>query len=147
MEAANLGATRGKGRSVGMNIHLPFEQQHNMFIDNDKLLTFDYFFVRKTMFMKYSQGFVVLPGGFGTFDELFEALTLIQTEKIGRFPIVLVGKEYWKGVVDWIIKVMLEENQNIKKDDLELFSVVDEADEAVEIINQFYSKYLLSPNF
>lgn len=147
MEAGNLGAKRGKGRSVGMNIHLPFEQEHNYFIDHDKLITFDYFFVRKTMFMKYSQGFIVLPGGFGTFDELFEALTLIQTEKIGRFPIVLVGKEYWKGLVEWIKEVMLEEEQNIKEDDLELFSVVDDADEAVEIINHFYSKYMLSPNF
>jgi hypothetical protein len=147
MEAGNLGAKRGKGRSVGMNIALPFEQDHNLFIDPDKLITFDYFFVRKTMFIKYSQGFVVLPGGFGTFDELFEALTLIQTQKIGKFPIVLVGTEYWKGLVDWIKNVMLEEQQNIQKDDLELFHVVDEPDEVIEIINQFYSKYLLSPNF
>jgi uncharacterized protein (TIGR00730 family) len=99
------------------------------------------------MFMKYSQGFIVLPGGFGTFDELFEALTLIQTGKIGRFPIVLVGTEYWKGLVDWIKEVMLEEEKNIQEDDLELFKIVDDADDAVEIINQFYSKYLLSPNF
>jgi uncharacterized protein (TIGR00730 family) len=147
MESANLGAMRGKGRSVGMNIRLPFEQDHNMFIDSDKLLTFDYFFVRKTMFMKYSQGFIVLPGGFGTFDELFEALTLIQTGKIGRFPFVLVGSEYWKGLLDWIKDVMLEEENNIQEDDLELFKVADNADEAVEIINHFYSKYLLSPNF
>jgi uncharacterized protein (TIGR00730 family) len=147
MEAGNLGAKRGKGRSVGMNIALPFEQDHNLFIDQDKLLTFDYFFVRKTMFIKYSQGFIVLPGGFGTFDELFEALTLIQTEKIGRFPIILVGTEYWKGLVDWIKTVMLEDQQNIKKDDLDLFNVVDEPDEVIEIINNFYSKYLLSPNF
>jgi len=147
MEAGNLGAKRGKGRSVGMNIALPFEQDHNLFIDQDKLITFDYFFVRKTMFIKYSQGFVVLPGGFGTFDELFEALTLIQTEKIGRFPIILVGSEYWKGLVEWIKTVMLEEERNIKKDDLELFNVVDDPDEVIEVINNFYSKYLLSPNF
>ncbi len=147
MEAANLGAKRGKGRSVGMNIRLPSEQAPNYFIDQDKLISFDYFFVRKTMFMKYSQGFIVLPGGFGTFDELFEALTLIQTGKIGQFPIVLVGNEYWKGLVDWIKSVMLQEEQNIKPGDLELFELVEEADEAVEIINHFYSKYTLSPNF
>jgi uncharacterized protein (TIGR00730 family) len=147
MEAANLGAKRGQGRSVGINIALPYEQSANLFIDHDKLITFDYFFVRKTMFMKYAQGFVVLPGGFGTFDELFEALTLIQTEKIGRFPIVLIGTDYWKGLVDWIKKTMLEENKCIHPDDMDLFHVVDDPDEAVEIINNFYSKYLLSPNF
>ncbi len=147
MEAANLGAKRGLGRSVGINIALPYEQSANLFIDHDKLITFDYFFVRKTMFMKYAQGFIVLPGGFGTFDELFEALTLIQTEKIGRFPIVLIGTDYWGGLVDWIKKTMLEENKCIHQDDMNLFHVVDEPDEAVEIINNFYSKYLLSPNF
>jgi uncharacterized protein (TIGR00730 family) len=147
MEAANLGAKRGKGRSVGINISLPFEQNPNLFVDHDKLITFDYFFVRKTMFMKYAQGFVVLPGGFGTFDELFEALTLIQTGKIGRFPIVLIGKEYWAGLVKWIKESMLEEEKCINEDDMELFHVVDEPDDAVEIINNFYSKYLLSPNF
>ncbi|NJK93992.1 MAG: TIGR00730 family Rossman fold protein [Bacteroidales bacterium] len=147
MEAANLGAKRGNGRSVGINIALPYEQSANLFIDHDKLITFDYFFVRKTMFMKYAQGFVVLPGGFGTFDELFEALTLIQTEKIGRFPIVLIGKDYWEGLVEWIKKTMLNENQCIHPDDMNLFHVVDDPDEAVEIINNFYSKYLLSPNF
>jgi uncharacterized protein (TIGR00730 family) len=147
MEAANLGAKRGKGRSVGVNIALPFEQEPNLFIDSDKLITFDYFFVRKVMFMKYAQGFVVLPGGFGTFDELFEALTLIQTEKTGRFPIVLVGKEYWSGLINWIQGTMLEQMHNIDTDDLSLFTVVDEADEAVSHINDFYSKYILSPNF
>ncbi|HEX3006185.1 MAG TPA: TIGR00730 family Rossman fold protein, partial [Bacteroidales bacterium] len=147
MEAANLGAKRGLGRSVGINIALPYEQNANLFIDHDKLITFDYFFVRKTMFMKYAQGFIVLPGGFGTFDELFEALTLIQTEKIGRFPIVLIGKEYWGGLVDWIKKTMLEDNKCIHPDDMNLFHLVDDPDEAVEIINSFYSKYLLSPNF
>lgn len=147
MEAANLGAKRGLGRSVGINIALPFEQNANLFIDNDKLITFDYFFVRKTMFMKYAQGFIVLPGGFGTFDELFEALTLIQTEKIGRFPIVLIGTEYWSGLVDWIKKTMLEDHACISPDDMNLFHLVDDPDEAVEIINNFYSKYLLSPNF
>ncbi len=146
MEAANLGAKRGKGRSVGINIELPYEQEPNLFIDSDKLISFDNFFVRKVMFMKYAQGFIVLPGGFGTFDELFEALTLIQTEKIGRFPIVMVGKKYWEGLLKWVKEVMLDE-KNISIDDMDLFVVVDTADEAVKHINDFYSKYLLSPNF
>jgi uncharacterized protein (TIGR00730 family) len=147
MEAANLGAKRGKGRSVGVNIDLPFEQEPNLFIDSDKLITFDHFFVRKVMFMKYAQGFVVLPGGFGTFDELFEALTLIQTEKIGRFPIVLVGEVYWSGLLKWIRESMLELQKNINPEDLNLFTLVDNADDAVSVINDFYSKYILSPNF
>jgi uncharacterized protein (TIGR00730 family) len=147
MEAGNLGAKRGKGRSVGINIDLPFEQDPNLFIDSDKLITFDHFFVRKVMFMKYAQGFIVLPGGFGTFDELFEALTLIQTEKIGKFPIVMADKQYWEGLLKWIKEVMLGKENNISAEDLDLFSVVDTAEEAVNTINQFYSKYLLSPNF
>lgn len=147
MEAANKGAKRGKGKSVGINIDLPFEQSANAYIDPDKLITFDHFFIRKVMFMKYSQGFIVLPGGFGTFDELFEAITLIQTKKIGKFPIILVGKDYWEGLVEWIKKTMLEEENNISEDDMDLFSVVDTSKEAVEKIDQFYSKYLLSPNF
>jgi len=147
MEAGNLGAIRGKGRSVGLNINLPFEQSANLFIDPDKLITFDHFYVRKTMFVKYAQGFIVLPGGFGTMDELFEALTLIQTEKIGQFPIVLVGKSFWDGLVDWIKKTMLNQYKYISISDLDIFQIVDDADSAVEIINKFYSKYLLSPNF
>ncbi|HEC41332.1 MAG TPA: TIGR00730 family Rossman fold protein [Bacteroides sp.] len=147
MEAANMGAKRGRGKSVGINIDLPFEQEANLFIDQDKLITFDHFFVRKVMFMKYSQGFIVLPGGFGTFDELFEAFTLIQTEKIGKFPIVLVGKSYWTGLIEWIKDVMLKEENNIKEADMDLFILVDKAEEAVDHIDQFYSKYLLSPNF
>jgi uncharacterized protein (TIGR00730 family) len=147
MEAANKGATRGKGRSVGLNIELPFEQDANTYIDRDKLINFDHFFVRKVMFMKYAQGFIVLPGGFGTFDELFEAVTLIQTQKIGKFPIVLVSKKYWSGLIDWIEDVMLEEEENISKEDLKLIQIVDTVEEAVETIDQFYSKYLLSPNF
>lgn len=147
MEAGNLGAMRGKGRSVGLNINLPFEQTHNLFIDPDKLITFDHFFVRKTMFVKYAQGFIALPGGFGTLDELFESLTLIQTEKIGQFPIILVGKSYWEGLVNWLKEVMLKQHSYINNTDLELFKIVDDADSAVEIINRFYSKYLLSPNF
>ena len=147
MEAANKGATRGKGKSVGINIDLPFEQRPNPYIDADKLITFDHFFVRKMMFMKYAQGFIVLPGGFGTFDELFEALTLIQTKKIGKFPIILVGKKYWSGLIDWIKESMLEDEHTINAQDIEIFSLVDTADEAVELIVQFYSRYLLSPNF
>lgn len=147
MEAANLGAKRGKGRSVGINIDLPFEQDANLFIDPDKLITFDHFFVRKVMFMKYAQGFIVLPGGFGTFDELFEALTLIQTEKIGRFPIILIGKKYWEGLIKWIKDIMLDEEKNLTKEDMNLFIVVDTAEEAVKHIDDFYTKYLLSPNF
>ncbi|HEY8367317.1 MAG TPA: TIGR00730 family Rossman fold protein [Bacteroidia bacterium] len=147
MEAANKGAKLGKGKSVGLNIDLPFEQSSNPYIDPDKLLTFDFFFVRKLMFTKYAQGFVVLPGGFGTMDELFEALTLIQTYKIGKFPIVLVGKDFWSGLIDWIQKVMLEKEKYISPEDMFIFKVVDTADEAVDIISEFYSKYKLKPNF
>ncbi|MFC2187611.1 LOG family protein [Peijinzhouia sedimentorum] len=147
MEAGNKGAHSENGKSVGLNIHLPFEQFNNIYIDQDKLITFDYFFVRKVMFTKYSQGFVVLPGGFGTFDELFEALTLIQTRKIGRFPIVLVGEEYWSGLIEWIKGTMLEKESFISPEDLYLFSVVSNATDAVKVIDDFYSKYLLSPNF
>ena len=147
MEAANKGAKRGKGKSVGLNIELPFEQSHNQFIDNDKLLNFDYFFVRKVMFVKYAQGFIVLPGGVGTLDELFEAITLIQTEKIGRFPIVLVGSSYWQGLLGWIKATMLESEHNISPEDLDLFNIVDTPTEAVEIIEEFYKKFTLKPNF
>ena len=147
MEAGNKGAWLEKGKSVGLNIDLPFEQKHNDYIDKDKVITFDFFFVRKVMFTKYSQGFVVLPGGFGTLDELFEALTLIQTKKIGRFPIVLVGKKYWSGLIDWIKSSMLEQEHNISAVDMELFSVVDTAEEAVAIIDEFYARYMLQPNF
>jgi uncharacterized protein (TIGR00730 family) len=148
MEAGNKGAFSEGGKSVGLNIQLPFEQFNNLYIDRDKLLNFDYFFVRKVMFVRYSQGFVVLPGGFGTLDEFFEALTLIQTNKIGRFPIVLVGKDYWCGLVDWIKSRLLQDDLHyISESDLDLFCVVDTATEAVKVIDEFYSKYLLSPNF
>jgi hypothetical protein len=146
MEAANKGARTAGGKSVGLNIELPFEQSANPYIDRDKLITFDYFFVRKLMFIKYAQGFVVLPGGFGTMDELFEALTLIQTKKIGKFPIVLVDKEYWQGLMDWVTKTFIKEGM-IDKNDMNLFKVADSADEAVQHINEFYSRYLLKPNF
>ena len=147
MEAANKGASRGEGKSVGLNIELPFEQSSNPYIDNDKLINFDYFFVRKVMFVKYAQGFIVLPGGVGTLDELFEAITLIQTQKIGKFPIVLVGKTYWEGLLVWIKEVMLAKEKNISIEDLDLINVVDTPVEAVEIINDFYKKYTLKPNF
>ena len=146
MEAGNKGAF-GNGDSVGLNIVLPFEQSANPFIDKDKLIDFDYFFVRKVMFMKYSQGFVVMPGGFGTLDELFEALTLIQTKKIAEFPIVLVGKQFWEGCVKWIKEVLLDTESNISEEDLDLFTVVDSAEEAVDVIDNFYSRYMHKPNF
>lgn len=146
MEAANKGAHFGGGKSVGLNIDLPWEQSANPFIDSDKLITFDFFFVRKVMFMKYSQGYIVLPGGFGTLDELFEAITLIQTHKSVRFPIVLVSKEYWGGLYDWILQRLLEEN-NVSPEDIEIFSIVDTAEEAIEIIETYYHKYALKPNF
>ncbi len=146
MEAANKGAKRGNGKSVGLNIELPFEQKPNEFIDHDKSINFHYFFVRKTMFLKYSQGFIALPGGFGTMDELFEALTLVQTHKIGEFPVVLVGKKYWQGLIEWVKATMVAEG-NVNESDLDYFHVVDTADEAVKVITDFYSKYLLKPNF
>ena len=146
MEAGNKGAHIAGGTSVGLNIELPFEQHDNPYIDNDKSLDFDYFFVRKVMFVKYSQGFVVMPGGFGTLDELFEAITLIQTHKIDTFPIILVGTKFWGGLVDWIKNTLLTEG-NISPKDLDLIHVVDTADEAVEILNNFYKESELSPNF
>ena len=146
MEAGNKGAKSEKGKSVGLNIELPHEQGNNMYIDPDKLISFDYFFVRKVMFVKYSQGFIVMPGGFGTLDELFEAVTLIQTNKIGRFPIVLVGEEFWGGLFDWIKGTMLKAG-NISPEDLNLINIVETPTDAVRVIDEFYSKYLLSPNF
>lgn len=147
MEAGNKGAKRGKGKSVGLNIELPHEQNPNVYIDQDKNLNFDYFFVRKVMFVKYSQGFIVLPGGFGTLDELFESLTLIQTKKIGRFPIILVGKDFWSGLIDWIEKTLRDQFETISPEDMKLIHIVDKPEEAVQIIDNFYSKYMLKPNF
>lgn len=147
MEAGNKGAKKGKGISVGLNIDLPFEQEGNPYIDNDKLINFDYFFVRKVMFVKYAQGFIVLPGGFGTLDELFEAITLIQTTKTGKFPIILVGKEFWSGMLKWVKEVLLDQEQNISPKDIDLMVLVDTAEEAVEEINKFYKQHMLSPNF
>ena len=147
MEASNKGAHRGNGISVGLNIDLPFEQHDNPYINKGMSLEFDYFFVRKVMFVKYSQGFIVMPGGFGTLDELFEAITLIQTHKIGRFPIVLVGSEFWTGLMAWIKSTLLTKYATISEQDLKLFRIVDTAEEAVDHLNKFYSKYSLKPNF
>ena len=147
MEAGNKGAHLGGGTSVGLNIELPFEQHDNPYIDSDKSLDFDYFFVRKVMFVKYSQGFVVMPGGFGTLDELFEAITLIQTHKIEKFPIILVGTEFWTGLMDWIKTKLLSEFGNISEKDLELINIVDTEDEVINILDSFYEESDFSPNF
>ena len=146
MKAANKGATEAKGISVGLNIKLPFEQHPNEYIDIDKSIYFDYFFVRKVMFVKYAQGFVVMPGGFGTLDELFEALTLIQTHKIQHFPIILVGTSFWSGLLEWIQNTLLAQ-KTISKEDLDLFKMVDTSDEVVETILDFYKGKELRPNF
>lgn len=147
MEAGNKGAQQGGGKSVGLNIDLPFEQFHNKYIDEESNLKFDYFFVRKVVFVKYSQGFVILPGGFGTLDEMFEALTLIQTNKINKRPVVLIGSEYWTGLIDWIKNVMLKEENNISEKDLNLFKIVDTAEEAYNYIEDFFKTHELTPNF
>ena len=146
MKAANKGATEAKGISVGLNIKLPFEQHPNEYIDIDKSIYFDYFFVRKVMFVKYAQGFVVMPRGFGTLDELFEALTLIQTHKIQHFPIILVGTSFWSGLLEWIKNTLLAQ-KTISKEDLNLFKMVDTSDEVVETILDFYKGKELRPNF
>jgi uncharacterized protein (TIGR00730 family) len=146
MEAGNKGAHFSGGKSVGLNINLPFEQKANEFIDPDKLIDFDHFFVRKVMFMKYAQGYIVLPGGFGTLDELFEAITLIQTAKLVHFPIVLVQSSFWEGLINWIKERILSEKK-INPEDLDIFKVVDTPEEAVKVIEDFYNKYALKPNF
>ena len=146
MEAANRGAQKAGGTSVGLNIELPFEQQSNPYIDQDKLVNFQYFFVRKVMFVKYAQGFIVMPGGVGTLDELFEAYTLIQTDKVSKFPIILVGRDYWGGLIDWIKETVLKE-KNIRPEDLDLFELVDNKDEVMDCLNRFYIKDNYKPNF
>lgn len=146
MEAANRGAREGEGKSVGLGIDLPFEQGVNEYVDPDYVLKFKYFFARKVMFVKYAQGFIVFPGGFGTLDEFFEAMTLIQTQKINRFPVILIGKEYWSGLIDWIRTEMLTEG-TISEDDVDLFHLTDDYSEAVQIICEFYRQNTLSPNF
>jgi len=146
MEAANKGAFENGGTSVGLNIELPFEQQSNPYINKHNSIDFDYFFVRKVMFVKYAQGFVVMPGGFGTLDELFEAITLIQTKKVDKFPIILVGRSYWQGLYDWIKNIMAHE-RNISPEDLHLIELVDTEDEVVQILTNFYDQFAISPNF
>jgi uncharacterized protein (TIGR00730 family) len=146
MEAANKGAQKAGGNSVGLNIELPFEQQSNPYIDQDKLINFQYFFVRKVMFVKYAQGFVVMPGGVGTLDELFEAYTLIQTDKVSKFPIILVGRDYWSGLLDWIKEPVLKE-KNISPKDLDLIELVDTKNEVMDCLNRFYIKDNYKPNF
>lgn len=146
MEAGNKGAKMAKGSSVGLHIELGFEEDWNEFVDTDKLLIFKYFFVRKVMFIRYAQAFVFMPGGFGTMDEVFETLTLIQTKKIDRVPLIFVGKEYWSGMMDWIEKTMLAEENYINKEDLKLFEITDDPKQVVKIINNFYKKKKLTPN-
>lgn len=147
MEAANKGAQKAGGVSVGLNIDLPFEQAHNEFIDSDKIIDFDYFFVRKVMFVRYAQAFVVMPGGFGTLDELFEAITLIQTNKIQRFPVILYGSEFWSGCVDWIKNTVSKKFNNVSTNEILLFEVVDTKDEIIDILKNFYNDKKFAPNF
>ena len=148
MQAGNQGAHEVGGRSVGLGIELPLEQSANAYIDSDKLLIFNYFFIRKVMFVKYSQGFVVMPGGFGTLDELFEALTLIQTQKIGSFPVVLVGRSYWRGLMEWLRGEVAAED-HLSSEDFDLIELVDTPEETLKAIENFYSKSenKMTPNF
>jgi len=147
MEAANKGAQKAGGVSVGLNIDLPHEQMPNPFIDSDKVIDFDYFFVRKVMFVRYAQAFVVMPGGFGTLDEFFEAITLIQTYKIERFPVILYGSEFWSGCVEWIKNIVCKKFNNVSEDEMFLFEVVDSKNEIIEILKKFYDKKKFAPNF
>lgn len=147
MEAGNKGASLAGGRSVGLNIALPFEQTSNPFIDKDKNLNFDYFFVRKIMFTKYSQGFIMMPGGWGTMDEFFEVATLIQTGKFTQTPMICIGRDYWKGLFDWMKEVMFEREANISPGDLEMIKIFDTAEEVVNYIREFYTHHKLQPNF
>lgn len=147
MEAGNKGASEGGGRSVGLSITLPFEQISNSYIDHDKDLNFDYFFVRKVMFAKYSQGFIMMPGGWGTLDEFFEVATLIQTRKFTQTPMICMGSEYWQGLFDWMRKTMLEKESNISPGDLEMIKLFDTPDEVINYLHEFYSHNKLQPNF
>ncbi len=151
MEAANKGAYLSGGLSVGLNIDLPFEQFNNPYIEPARILHHRYFFVRKVMFVKYAQAFIVCPGGFGTLDELFEVLTLIQTNKISPVPVILVGSEYWSGLKQWIVDVMLHQANNISEKDLDMIPITDDADEVVSIIRQFYNgsdrAHSIKPNY
>jgi len=146
MEAGNKGAKKAKGASVGLHIELSHEQDWNEFIDADKLLIFKYFFARKVMFIRYAQAFIFMPGGFGTMDEMFEVLTLVQTKKVDRVPMIMVGKDYWEGMLKWMKQTMLEGEHNINAEDLKLFEITDDPDRVVKIINNFYRKKVLKPN-
>ncbi len=146
MEAGNLGAQKGKGASVGLHIELHMEQDWNDYIDADKLLIFKYFFARKVMFIRYAQAFIFMPGGFGTMDEMFEVLTLVQTKKSDKVPLIFVGEQYWKGLLDWVKETMLGEENYIHEKDLKLFEITDDPDRVVKIINNFYKKEELKPN-
>lgn len=137
MEASNKGARRAKGKSIGLNIQIPSEQKPNKYVD--QLLDFRYFFVRKVMFVKYAKAFVIMPGGYGTLDEFFEAVNLIQTERIAKFPVVLFGLEYWKGMLDWLRSTVLKHG-SINKDELNIFTIVDSPKEAVTAIKKFYGQ-------
>lgn len=147
MEAGNKGANLAGGRSVGLNITLPFEQSGNQYIDPDKSLHFDYFFVRKVMFAKYSQGFIMMPGGWGTMDEFFEVATLIQTRKFTQTPMICLGSKYWNGLFDWMREVMQDEEKNISPGDLEMIKIFDTPDEVVAYLHEFYAHNKLQPNF
>ena len=147
MEAANKGAQKAGGVSVGLNIDLPYEQTHNEFIDSDKVIDFDYFFVRKVMFVRYAQAFVVMPGGFGTLNELFEAITLIQTNKIERFPVILYGSDFWSGCIDWIKNTVCQKFNNVSTNEMFLFELVDSKEEIIDILKKFYDKKKFAPNF
>lgn len=147
MEAANKGASLAQGTSVGLNITLPFEQTENPYIDKDKILSFDYFFVRKVMFTKYAQGFIMMPGGWGTMDEFFEVATLVQTRKFMGAPMICVGKAYWEGLFNWMREVMQDEEHNISVGDLELIKIFDTAEEVVSYLHDFYQTHKLHPNF
>ncbi|MAQ47484.1 MAG: TIGR00730 family Rossman fold protein [Flavobacteriales bacterium] len=147
MEAANKGAKKGNGPSVGLNIDLPFEQTPNQYIDYEKSIDFNYFFVRKVMFVKYAQAFVIMPGGVGTLDELFETITLIQTEKIQKIPIILYGTDYWRGLLVWMRDIVFKKEKCINQADLDNFVLLDDIDEVIQTIDDFYKKSKFSPNF
>ena len=146
MEAANMGAKLSKGKSIGLRINLPFEQYTNQYVDEDYLLKFDYFFIRKLMFQKYSQGFIVMPGGYGTLDELFNALTLIQTKKSKKFPIILVGKKHYQPLYDWIKSTLLKDKL-ISEEDIHLIKLVEEKEEVEDILKSFFKKNKPDINF
>lgn len=145
MEAGNKGADQIGGKSVGLNIVLPFEQSCNRYVNHP--VDFDYFFVRKVMFVKYTQALITFPGGFGTLDELFEVLTLIQTKKIDKKPVILFGVKYWSGLIDWIKNTMLDTESNINAEDLDLIKMTDSPEEAIGMINDFYKNHPLRPSF